>query len=266
MSELTGNSNDIVICLNCGTECKDKFCPHCGQSTEVPSKLKMKSFGKSVIMSFGRLTPGFFNTAKGLMLRPWDVIRDHIHGRHIRYSPPITMLIQVYLYGTIIYALIDGIFGTDIIRKTELTEDNIIGYEGNNQFLSLLDNSIVLGTLLWSIPICFCIYLGFYKHGARKFNFAEYLAAFFYMFTAITIYDFIFNLAFIIPGFNFDVTIFTWIICGIFSIIVLVKAFPQDKWWKYPLLFLWCGIIIVVVLNLMNLLILKLTGFSILAD
>ena len=262
MSEIIDNSEKTIICLNCGTECHDKFCPHCGQSTAVPSKLRMKNFGKGVLMSFGRLTPGFFNTAKNLMFRPWDVIRDHIHGRHIRYSPPITMLIQVFLYVAILYALVDGIFGTDILKKSEIEDVNIFDYQGDNKFIKLLDTSIVLETLFWSIPICFCIYLGFYRHGAKKYNFAEYLAAFCYMYAAITIYDSIFNFAMLIPGINLDVSIFTYVICGIFSVVTLIKAFPQNKWWKYPILFLWTAFLIVAFINILNIIVIYSTGYS----
>lgn len=265
VSDGIANKSTEIVCLNCGTVCHDKFCPHCGQSTGVPPRLRMKNFGKGVLMSFGRLTPGFFTTAKGLMLHPWDVIRNHIHGRHILYSPPITMLIQVYLYAAILYALVDGIFGTDIVKATDV-DVNIVGYEGSNQMLKLIDSSLVLGTFMWGVPMCLCIYLGFYWHGARKFNFAEYLAAFFYMFAAISIYDFIFNLATVIPGVDFDVTYLTWIVCGIFSIVVLVKAFPQNRWWKYPILFLWSGFIIAFFFNVMTRIIFRLTGYNILAD
>lgn len=267
MSELKDNKADVIICLNCGNECHDNFCPHCGQSTKVPPKLKMKNFGKGLIMSFGRLTPGFLTTAKGLMIHPWVVIRDHIHGKQIRYSPPFTMLIQVFLYVTIISVLIDGIFGTQIAIESGVADEPLFGYKGSNQLLNLLDHSLVIGTLFWGIPICFCIYLAFYRNGARKFNFAEYLTAFIYMFAAISIYDFIFSLIFfLIPGLNFDSTYLTWIICGIFSMIVLIKAFPQNKWWKYPLLFLWAAILIVIFTIAITLFVYRVTGYNLASE
>ena len=265
MTEAAEIKNDSIICLNCGTECHAKYCPNCGQPTSVPSKLKMKNFGKGVVMSFGRLTPGFFTTAKGLMFRPWEVIRDHIHGKHIRYSPPITMLIQIYLYATIIYSLVDSFFGTALLTNFDF-EATVIGYEGDNPLLKLIDGSVVLETLLWGIPICFCIYLGFYRHGARKYNFAEYLAAFFYMFAAISIYDFIFSLFLIILDQSEFSDYLTWMVCIFFSTIVLIKAFPQDKWWKYPLLFLWTALISVVAINIFVVTINKAIGVNLLAE
>ena len=229
----------VKYCLNCGTEINDNFCPHCGQSAATPSKLKMKNFGKGVLMSFGRLTPGFLNTAKGLLFHPWKVIRDHIHGRHIPYSPPITMLIQIFLYGTIIFAGIDAVFGTDLHE-----EESLFGYEGENAVLKMIDHSIVFATLFIGIPMCFGVYLAYYRHGAKKYNFAEYLAAFVYLFAAINLWDSIFELLNLIPGIGFDATILTFGILLFFSVVILLKAFPQKNWWKSVALLLWCSIVL----------------------
>ena len=229
----------VKYCLNCGTVVNDNFCPHCGQSTSTPPKLKMKNFGKGVLMSFGRLTPGFLNTAKGLMIHPWTVIRDHIHGRHIPYSPPITMLIQIFLYVTIIFTGIDAIFGTELHE-----DDSLFGYKGDNGVLKMIDSSIVFATLLIGIPVCFGVYLAYYRHGARKFNFAEYLAGFVYLFAAISLWDSVFMLLSLIPNFDFDTSSLTFVIVFFFSIVTLLKAFPQKRWWKSTVLLLWCGFVL----------------------
>ncbi|MCH5234192.1 MAG: DUF3667 domain-containing protein [Muribaculaceae bacterium] len=243
IEEIVGSTDEgeekVKYCLNCGTEINDNFCPHCGQSTATPSKLKMKNFGKSVLMSFGRLTPGFFNTAKGLMLQPWVVIRDHIHGKHIPYSPPITMLIQIFLYATIIFTSIDVLLGTDL-----KSDDSLFDYTGDNPLLKMIDQSIVFATLLIGIPVCFAVYLAYYRHGAKKYNFAEYLAAFVYLFSAINLWDCLFTLLSIIPGIGFDPTILTFGIIMIFSIVILLKAFPQKRWWKSVALLFWCGFVL----------------------
>ena len=246
-----------IICLNCGTECYDKFCPHCGQSTSTPKKLKMKNFWKGLMMSFGRLNPGFITTAKGLILHPWDVIRDHIHGKTVRFSPPFTMLIQVWLYGIILYSVIDAIFGTQLIANNVL-EESWFEYEGSNPILRLIDSSVVLSTLIFGIPVCFIIYIAYLRHGARKYNFAEYLVGFVYMFISITIYDMILNLTMAIPNFPFDMFPVTMCIAISFSVTLLIKAFPQNKWWKHPILFLWTIFLIflsiIIVANILNIL------------
>lgn len=243
IEEIIQNPQDIEekvkYCLNCGTEINDNFCPHCGQSAATPSKLRMKNFGKSVLMGFGRLTPGFLNTAKGLMFHPWKVIRDHIHGKHIPYSPPITMLIQIFLYATIIYAGFDAIFGTDLHE-----EESLFGYEGENAILKMIDHSIVFATLFIGIPVCLGVYLAYYRHGAKKYNFAEYLAAFVYLFAGINLWDILFTLLNLIPGIGFDASLLTFVIILFFSIVILLKAFPQKSRWKSVGLLFWCGFVL----------------------
>ena len=238
----------VKFCLNCGTPVNDRFCPHCGQSTSVPKKLKMKNFGKGVIMSFGRLTPGFFHTAKSLMFHPWTVIRDHIHGKHVPYSPPITMLIQIMLYSTIIFACLDALLGT----QTDV-EESIFGYQGDNPILKMIDTSVVISTLIAAVPICFGVYLAYYRHGAKKYNFAEYLSAFTYMFAAIGLWDTFFSFFNLIPEVETDFTFITICIAAIYSTIILFKAFPQKKWWISLALLMWCGLLLFIGLLIVGL-------------
>ena len=73
-------------CLNCGEVSEGLFCNNCGQSMETPQRITMKTFGKGVAMSFARLTPGFWATFVGLTLCPWDVIREYLHGKRVKYS------------------------------------------------------------------------------------------------------------------------------------------------------------------------------------
>lgn len=247
INEYEDQSETVKYCLNCGTEVNDKFCPHCGQSTATPSKLKMKNFGKSVMMSFGRLTPGFFNTAKGLLLHPWDVIRDHIHGKHIRYSPPITMIIQIFLYATILFTFMNAVFGTSLN-----TNNSMFGYKGDNELLKMIDQSVVGVTFFIGIPICFAVYLAYYRHGSKKYNFAEYLAAFIYLYASINLYNIIFSFLNVIPGMEFDMRNLTIMIAIIFSVVVLIKAFPQKKWWKTVGLLIWTSFIIFISLILFS--------------
>lgn len=238
----------VKFCLNCGTEINDKFCPHCGQSTAVPSKLKMKNFGKGVIMSFARLTPGFFATAKGLIMHPWTVIRDHIHGRHVRYSPPITMVIQVFLYATILYTLIDSLFGTSLVEQYNFNEGmfNLEERENINPLLIMLDQSVVVQALIFAFPICFIVYLAYYRHGARKYNFAEYLSAYVYMYAALIIYDIIFGLLYLIMNDDVVSESLTFSLIFIFSVVTLIKAFPQNKWWKHVMLLSWTAFLFLI--------------------
>lgn len=70
-------------------------------------------------MSFARMTPGFWDTFVGLMFHPWEVIRQYIHGKRVKYSPPITMVIQLLLYFTFIYTVLGNIFHVDFLQPPE---------------------------------------------------------------------------------------------------------------------------------------------------
>lgn len=244
---------DIKYCLNCGTQVSGNFCSNCGQSTATPAKLKMKHFGRSIVMSFGRLTPGFFTTAKGLLFCPWNVVRDHIHGKHIRYSPPITMVIQLLLYSSVIFTVIDASFGTNLVDFYGFN-DGLMGIDDSkaNSVVRLIDQSSILKIFFVAIPICMAVYLGYFRHGSRKYNFAEYLAAFVYMFAAVTIYDILICLLTLIPNLSFDTDFLIGGVASTLSIVVLVKAFPQTRWWKHIFLLLWSAVLMFILLGIMS--------------
>lgn len=95
-----------TICLNCGTICNGSYCPNCGQSTQTPARITMRTFGKSFMMSFSGTTSDFWETFVGLILHPWIVIKEYIHGKWTKYSSPIAMLMQLLIVFTVIYSIL----------------------------------------------------------------------------------------------------------------------------------------------------------------
>lgn len=134
----------------------------------------------------------------------------------------------------------------DTFLGTELnTDESLFGYKGDNALIKMIDQSVVVTTLLFGIPMCFGVYLAYYRHGAKKYNFAEYLAAFVYLFAAINLWDILFSIVNEISGIDFDMTLFTFVVITFFSIAVLLKAFPQKSWWKSVALLVWCFILLI---------------------
>lgn len=227
----------VTVCLNCGTEVSDNFCPHCGQSTSVPKKLNSKTFGKSVAMSFTRLNPGFFNTFVKLTYKPWEVVRDYIHGKQVEYSHPISMLIQIALYFSFIIMFVEGIFDIDLLKDSEQSE------EGVNWFIKTLKESTVLRSIWIAIPFIVAVVLAYWNHGSRRFTFPEYIVAGLYINISINIYSFL-----LLPINYFwfdgesmsDFRLFT-IVCLylIFGCVMVFKAFPMSSRWKDGAFFLW---------------------------
>lgn len=230
------------ICLNCGTIVNDRYCRRCGQPTNTPDRLRMKNLASSVLVGLSRMTPGFINTTRDLIIRPWDVIRDYIRGRRMKYTAPITMLLILGIYTTVFFSVFDSFFGTSLLDLSGNEEGNF-GYiesGGTNPFLLFIDRSYIFSVILAGIPLTLIFYIAFYRHGAKKYNFAEYISAFIYITAAGLIYDFILTFAYLIPGFDRDMFELIQAVVFITILIILTfKAFPQDKHWKNWGLLLW---------------------------
>ena len=77
-----------TICLNCGTEITDKYCPHCGQKKDV-EKLTWHSLLHEIFHFFSHIERGFLNTSYQLLIRPGRVIREYLEGKRKKYHKPI---------------------------------------------------------------------------------------------------------------------------------------------------------------------------------
>lgn len=182
------NENDTVECLNCGCRCSSRFCPDCGQPTSTRARLTVKSLAVTFGQSFLRFNPAFLNTLKGLVLHPWTVIRDYLYGRRASYTPPVTMLILVILYCTVITLCIDGLTGRNL-RSHYSSE--LSGFMASNPLLAAMMQSEVLQCIVLAIPVAFCAYIVYWRAGSRRFNFAEYMMGAVYMMALSYLVDFV---------------------------------------------------------------------------
>lgn len=93
-----------IVCLNCGTEYKGRFCPHCGQRHDV-RRFNRAELIKSITRGLFNADRGFLYTLKMMCHRPGRVIRDYIDGKRVRYFPPFSLLFVV----AAVYAVIKQI-------------------------------------------------------------------------------------------------------------------------------------------------------------
>ncbi|MGM9860991.1 MAG: DUF3667 domain-containing protein [Muribaculaceae bacterium] len=220
-------SREPVKCLNCGTLCYDKYCPRCGQSTAA-TRINMRAFSAGAGVSFARLTAGFLATFWGLLIHPWVVIREYLAGKRVKYSPPVTMLIQLSLYTYVIYRIIDAVAGTVITPAPPRV--NIETLEYFSRIVNMIFESDTILYMVLALPLAGVCYLVYYKHGSRRFNFAEYLTAAIYMFSAGIIYDFVFfPVEIFSPSVSELLTNATFVVMGLLA---LNKAFPIRSWTK----------------------------------
>lgn len=220
-------------CLNCGAEISGNYCSNCGQLTSVPRKMNNRMFGKSVLICFSRLSSTFFHTFVSLMFKPWEVIRNFIHGRHVSYSHPITMLIQLTLVTTFIITTVEGLFDISLFQQTE--------YEGS-WIVKALKSSVVIRICWYAVPFIIAGYLAYWKFGSRRFTFSEYLIAALYLVITIRIY-FLFispiNYLWFGGDTTSDLTIVVVPLLGIiFGGITIFKAFPIKSKWKSAFMFI----------------------------
>ena len=231
-----------VKCLNCGTLCHDKYCPHCGQATDA-ARINMRAFSAGAGVSFARLTAGFLATFVGLLIHPWVVIREYLAGKRVKYSPPVTMLIQLSLYTYVIYHIVDALLGTNITPPSPKVDVESLEYF--SRIVNIIIESDTILYMALALPLAGVCYLVYYKHGSRRFNFAEYLTAAIYMFSAGIIYDFVF-----FPVEIFSPVVSEYLTNGVFAVMGLValsKAFPVRPMGKRIALMIGFALVSIVV-------------------
>ena len=224
--EIAAAGQKAKYCLNCGREISGNFCSNCGQSTSVSERISNRAFWRSVLLCFSRLGESFFHTFIKLAYKPWEVIRDYIHGRQIPYSHPVTMLIQLTLVMTFIAFICESFFDVDIFP--------IQKFEGVWIIKTLKENIIV--RLIWfSIPFIGAGYLVYWNYGSRRFSFGEYLIATLYLIISIRILVILAKPIEVIYGQESDawgIAVGIYLLIGfIYGIKIVTKAFPiKNKW------------------------------------
>lgn len=169
-------------CLNCGAPLSDeKFCPQCGQSSDT-TRLELKSFLLDLIARLCRVNRGFFYTCGQLLVRPWKVIRDYIHGKRAAYTPPVQLLIILCFLSVILDHILgpsEELFPAEIQNELSKNPEPMIQYLG--AFLKFYFNTPILQYILVFVPALPMLRLVFRKYGAGRFNSAEYLLAALYL-------------------------------------------------------------------------------------
>jgi hypothetical protein len=96
--ELSPPAHEANRCLNCGTVVTGRHCAQCGQSAET-HVLSLKEVAGDVTHSLLHLDSRVWRSVKLLMLRPGELTREFIAGRHQLYIPPF----RLYLAISILY-------------------------------------------------------------------------------------------------------------------------------------------------------------------
>lgn len=234
----------MTTCKNCGAEIDSTFCPHCGQKATAGERLTVKAFFKDASFNFARLNNGFLHTAKALLVQPWKVISDYINGKRVSYSPPVTMLIQVILYASVIVYIIEEITGIDL----GFNDTPYVSLDVGHWFVDFVLSSDIFQNIIIILPAALGGMIAFRWVGGRKYNAAEYFVAATYMICLMFIAKFL-----VIPiqlftgGFTYGVDQFFMVII---TLATLWKAFPGSRWWKRILSILFYIVVAVALMAL----------------
>lgn len=169
-------------CIRCGCGSDSRFCPECGQEMNMP-RMTIKEFFSSICAINGE----FIYTLWNLLMRPWKVIREYIHGRRSDYMSPWDMLGAVVFIGSLIASL----FGQPVKDHIPSTspETQSMAEDLFNSVLTYLDENDILEEMIMPLPALLVMIAVFWKYGAKKYNTVEYLTAMLYIACASNIFD-----------------------------------------------------------------------------
>jgi hypothetical protein len=94
-----------TLCRNCGTTVDGKFCPQCGQETELRLPT-LREFLREAAGRYVALDGRFWRTVQPLVMRPGFLTREYLAGRRRHYIRPA----RLYLFSTLIFFAVSRFF------------------------------------------------------------------------------------------------------------------------------------------------------------
>ena len=89
-------------CQNCGAEAPAKFCPECGQSTNIALPT-LWGFLQEAAGAFFSYDHKLWATLRLLLTRPGQLTVDYIEGKRVRYLGPIQLLVWLQAFTFLAY-------------------------------------------------------------------------------------------------------------------------------------------------------------------
>lgn len=151
----------MTNCKNCNTEITEKFCSNCGQSATL--KRIDKHYISHEIQHLLHFEKGVFYTAKELLIRPGNSIRDFINENRSKHMKPVAFLILTSL----LYTLITHIFHADKIYNEE---KSLFGKSSIGDIHHWVQTHYGYANIIMGIYIALCVKLFFRKF---KYNLFE---------------------------------------------------------------------------------------------
>jgi hypothetical protein len=94
------------VCANCGSRIDGKFCPECGQPTNIHRTLGHMT--REFLQGIFNLDTRAWKTLPLLLFRPGTLTRSYIHGQRARYISPLAMFLLSVFTMFVVFGLTDG--------------------------------------------------------------------------------------------------------------------------------------------------------------
>jgi len=150
-----------MVCISCGTEHDEKFCPNCGEKSGV-KPITFATMTKAAINTFTNMDKGFLFNVKQLIRKPRKIITEYIKGKRKGILNPVSFLIICVS----IFLLVDSLIKIPIEKNETESQNYSIGYAAG-RFLKEYFKYFWILSILWlgiSSKLIF-----------RKYNYAEHL-------------------------------------------------------------------------------------------
>jgi Protein of unknown function (DUF3667) len=117
------------ICLNCGEQLQERYCPVCGQENIEP-KENILQLVSHLFRDIAHVDGKFFLTLKLLLFRPGFLSKEYLLGRRARYIDPVRM----YIFTAFLFFIVLFSFQSSLHR--------LIVEGDNNNYNSISDSAI----------------------------------------------------------------------------------------------------------------------------
>lgn len=224
-------------CLNCAHPVKEKFCPQCGQATDV-TRITFKSFGEEFIHTFTHAEKSIAGTTWQLLKTPGKVIDEYITGKRKKYQAPVGFFLVWVTISILTHRLVLASIGFHPVYLEGLTfsnADSIHAFITHGEWFYIL-----------TIPVSAAIFYFILAKG-----FYSYIEAFVAIMYCFGMSSMFWVFCYLIGGFAFSLNVLHWkfylfqILMSIgFTLWVCISLFHCK-----PVKFLWLRIFLFMVIN-----------------
>ena len=110
-------------CLNCGEPISDKYCPHCGQRTDV-ERVSWKYFGEELVHTVTHAERSLLGTTWKLIKQPGLTLKEYFSGKRKKYHAPVGFFLIWVTLSTLLHQWIIKTYGFHPVYMPGLTFDS----------------------------------------------------------------------------------------------------------------------------------------------